>query len=103
MRAGRGYSSSMVTSAIQSADPTTGKPPRPRRWIPLTLRMYVMMLGVLGVGSVLWFGFRSYRQFSMIERLERIDLVEGRPQKPGFVGLAPNGPGWLRSQIGDHL
>ena len=47
MRAGGGYSSNMATSAPQTARPATDKPPRPRRWIPLSLRIFAVMLVLL--------------------------------------------------------
>lgn len=46
----------MNTLAKPTTDPTSGKPPRRRRWIPASLRMFLAMLATLGVGTV-WIGF----------------------------------------------
>ncbi|HEY2249753.1 MAG TPA: hypothetical protein VGH74_01785, partial [Planctomycetaceae bacterium] len=82
----------MAIPVIPASDPASDKPPRPRRWIPLTLRMYVAIVGVLGLGSTLLFGLQSYRQFSVIERLERTHLVAGTMRRGGHVGLLRDGP-----------
>ena len=50
----------MAAQAVPIPDPTD-KPPRRRRWIPLSLRMFVAML-LLGASAV-WIGLPAYRQY----------------------------------------
>ena len=73
------------------ADSTTAKPPRPRRWIPVSLRMFVAMLGLLGLGSVFWIGMSAYRQFTTIQEIERLG---------GAIDCVSVGPEWLRRWVG---
>jgi hypothetical protein len=53
----------------------TDKPPGPRRWIPVSLRIFVAILVVLGAVSGLWVAVAAYRQHVAIrefkEELER--------------------------------
>ena len=45
----------MVIPEISILDPTAGRPPRRRRWIPLSLRMFGATLALLTVGSaIVW-------------------------------------------------
>ena len=44
----------MATPEIILPNPTTDHPPRPRQWIPLSLRMFVAFVVLLGTGSGLW-------------------------------------------------
>jgi hypothetical protein len=83
----------MVFTANPSADPTTVNPPRPRRWIPLSLRMFVAILVLLGAGSALWIGVPAYRQQTAIREIERVG---------GKVVTRPRGPNWLRTWVGDE-
>jgi len=45
-------------AALTNSDPVTDKPPRRRQWIPLSLRMFLAILLLLGVGG-LWLGARD--------------------------------------------
>jgi hypothetical protein len=67
---------------------TSDEPPRGRRWIPLSLRIYVTMLMLAGLGSALWIGVPAYRQKVAIREIERLG---------GTVNLYSQAPGWLRS------
>jgi hypothetical protein len=79
-------------AALTNSDPTTENPPRPRRWIPLSLRMFLAMLLLLGIGA-LWLGARGYRQMVAIREIE---------QAGGEVATQKGGPQWLRARVGDE-
>lgn len=92
MRAAGGYPSSMVTNPNHAADHTTAKPPRRRRWIPLSLRMFVLMLVIMGVGNVVWIGVPAYRQYAAIQEIESLG---------GTVVCCHTGPLRLRKILGN--
>jgi Leucine-rich repeat (LRR) protein len=83
----------MTVPAITTPDPTTDQPPRPRRWIPLSLRMFVAVLALLACGA-LWIGVRAYRQYVALTEIER---------NGGSVEIRPRGPEWLRARWGTDL
>src|SRR5436190_16973127 len=85
----REYPEAMSTFAHPIADPTTGKLPRFRRWIPLSLKMFVAMLGILGVIAG-YCGMQIYRQHAAIQEIERLG---------GQVSSLPTGPNWLRGML----
>jgi hypothetical protein len=58
-------------AALISAS-TTDKPPRPRHWVPLSLRMFVAILVLVAVGSALWIGVPAYRQSVAVKEIRRI-------------------------------
>jgi Leucine-rich repeat (LRR) protein len=93
MSAEQGYSDGMTTSTPPSPDPTTDKPPLPRRWIPLSLRMYVALLAILTVGTALWIGVPAYQQFILIQDIDRLG---------GSVQTSPVGPSWLHQLLVDE-
>jgi hypothetical protein len=39
----------MATTGSQNSDPTTGNPPRRRLWIPVSLRLLLIVLALLGI------------------------------------------------------
>lgn len=88
----------MVTQVRPTADPRTDKPPCGRRWIPLSLRMFVVMLVLTSVGGGLWVGLPAYRQHVAIQEFERRGAAIGNfmPDRP------VTGPIWLRRIIGDE-
>src|SRR5262245_23212221 len=83
----RGYSDGMPAVAISTSDLSTDKPPRHRRWIPLSLRMFVAILAVVGVAGVTWLGVRIYRHEAALAAIER---AGGKAER--VIG----GPAWLR-------
>lgn len=83
----------MATSAAQTADPTTDEPPRRRRWIPLSLRVFAAILVILGVVRAVGIGVRIYRQYAAIGEIERLQ---------GIVTTKKGGPTWLRGWLGDN-
>src|SRR5258708_2216851 len=77
----------MAITSNPTPDPTTCKPPRRPRWIPISLRMFVAMLCV----SAAWTGVRIFRQHVAIRAIERLG---------GKVVTHPVGPAWLRAGVG---
>lgn len=90
-----------------SAGPTDQKPPRPRRWIPLSLRMFLAIL--LGLSSItVWFAVKGYVQHQIVRRIVAAGgHVEygGQYHLNGRLKLrgTPRGPAWLRGVIGDDF
>jgi hypothetical protein len=84
----------MAVPATPTADPTTDKPPRPRRWIPLSLKMFVAILLLAGVGSPLWIGVRLWRQDVAIRELKHADWL---------VHTEPMGPTWFRKHLSGDI
>jgi len=78
-------------SSAAPAISETVKPPRRKRWIPLSLRMFVMLMVLLFVGSVLWVGVPAYRQRAAVRAIE----------PGGYVNMGSVGPNWVRDLIGD--
>src|SRR4051794_35967854 len=84
----------MTAPATATPDPTTEKPPQPKRWIPLSLRMIVAMLVILGV-AVAWPCVKGFRQFVAVQEMERQGAsIDWR------AGIIPPGPVWLRDLVG---
>jgi hypothetical protein len=79
-----------------TADPTTDKPPRPRRWIPVSLRMVMAIFLLLGVVSTAMVGIPAYRQQVAIRQL-RLSGCEflTRHNVPGWLRR----PAWLRRWV----
>src|ERR1051325_746366 len=89
MRAGQGYSDSMAAPATAVPDLVTDKPPRSRRWIPVSVRL-VFMFGIVGFT---WLAVRSYGNAITINAIERLG---------GKVSMRPGTPQWLRRpEFGD--
>jgi len=79
----------MSTTTTPIPDPTTDKPRRYRRWIPLTLKMFVVVLVLLGVGSLLWIGCPHIRNAGY-----SLDRKLGRTRR-----TQTDGPEWLRPLV----
>ena len=89
----QGYSEGMTAPATPSPDSTADKPPRPRRWIPLSLKMFAAILMLLGVASALFiWAFYSQSQ----ERQREQGLVQDIGYWGGSVVRVPGGSEWLR-------
>src|SRR5690242_11293003 len=80
----------MVATMTSTPDPTTAKPSRPPRWIPMSLRMFVVILALLCVGSSLSIGVPAYRKHVAIRDVE---ILGGR------VRTRRGGPDWLRQYV----
>jgi hypothetical protein len=67
-----------------------GKPARPRRCIPVSLRIFIGVILSLGAGSLLWFGPQAYRQYVGIRSVERdggaLGTWEPNPRIAQFMG-----------------
>ena len=85
----------MLILANPTPAPTTGKPARRKRWLPLSLRIFATILGVFGTASVLWFMsvWLPYHQEQQI-----VYEIEGWG---GSVYTVTDGPNWLRSLVGE--
>jgi hypothetical protein len=81
------YASGMSALGQPTPDSTADIPPRPRRWIPLSLRMFVAFLSLLGTASALCIGVPAYRQHVAIRELDRLG---------GYFESDKRGPDWLR-------
>jgi hypothetical protein len=68
----------MATAPHPIADSTAGKPPRPRRRIPLSVKLFLSLLLLVGVGSALWVGIHAYRQRVAIKDIERFHGLVSR-------------------------
>ncbi|MBI3864464.1 MAG: hypothetical protein HY290_21490 [Planctomycetia bacterium] len=82
----------MAPSATANLKTATDKPPRGRRWIPLSLRMFVALLGILGIVAV-WMGVPVYRRHMAIQEIERLE---------GTLWTEPGGPTWLRRWLNEQ-
>lgn len=72
--------------------PTTDKPPPPRRWIPLSLRMFVSLLMIL-MAVCTWQGVCAYRR--------GIALREVKHFNGSVQWLHQRTPEWLLQWLGD--
>lgn len=85
----------MVASATSLADDRPALPPRRPRWVaPLSLRMYVAILVLLGVGSTLliWVAYRREQQVYDREQ----EVIQEIKRWGGSVGTEAGGSEWLR-------
>jgi hypothetical protein len=80
----------MATTANPTPDPTTRKPPRRRRWIPLSLWFIAVFLPVVGVVGFTWVSVRGYRNAVAIREIERLG---------GEVHTRPRGLEWLQERV----
>src|SRR5437762_752858 len=88
----RGHPDGMATTAIPSPDPTTDKPPRRRRWIPLSLRFVLVFLPFVGQVGITWVSVRGYRNALAIREIERLG---------GEVYTRRRAPEWLQDRVFD--
>lgn len=78
-----------MVAATTIPDSSTEKPPRPRLWIPASLRL----LFVIGVVAFTAVSLRAYRNASAIREIERLG---------GEVSSRSRAPEWLQSRIHDE-
>jgi Leucine-rich repeat (LRR) protein len=81
----------MTETANPMPDVTADRPPRRRRWIPLSLRMFVLIVALVGVSSALCCGVPACRQWMASREVERLG---------GTVSIEPTGPNWLYALTG---
>jgi Leucine-rich repeat (LRR) protein len=82
----------MAAPAPSTPNLLTDRPPRCRRWIPLSLRIFLILLTIAGAASG-WVLVRGYRQLALIREIRRLG---------GRVHQVARGPAWLRKQIGEE-
>jgi Leucine rich repeat len=87
------YTHPMSTRKSSVFDLKLDQPPRSRRWIPLSLRLFVAMMALMFVGGALWVGVAMYREQVTVAEIERVG---------GLVEFTNGGPDWLRRQIGNQ-
>src|SRR5262245_55219634 len=62
----------MATPATTTREHTTDKPPRRRRSIPVSLRVSVAILLLIGTACVYWVGIPAYRRRAAIGEIGRL-------------------------------
>jgi Leucine-rich repeat (LRR) protein len=82
----------MAATANDSPDPTTMKPPRARRWIPLSLRFLVLFVPFVGIVGFTWVSVRGYSNALAIREIERMG---------GEVLTRRRAPEWLQNRVSD--
>jgi hypothetical protein len=81
----------MAARALPVPKPATDKPTWRRRWIPVSLKLFVVIMAGLGIGG-LWIGVPAFR---------RAMLIRGIQQSGGVVLTYPSqGPTWLQRWLG---
>lgn len=86
-----------MADARLTADTAIDKPPRRRRWIPLSLKIFLAMVVLAGSAGLLMDGAPIYRLYRQQMAIRTIDRLGGR------VGSRPGGARRLRSVLGDGL
>jgi hypothetical protein len=83
-------------SSPANATRVSDEPPRPPRWIPLSLHFFAVVMAILGSVGAGWIGVRLYRREAAIHAIERAG---------GEVTRVPRGPawwpGWVRQAFED--
>src|SRR5579872_301086 len=86
----------MASMPLSAAASTNDKPPRRRRWMPLSLRLFVVILLLLGSGSTLaltiWIPY--FRQQQVSREINRWGIGQYYAPRSG-------GPDWLRRLLGN--
>jgi len=81
----------MATDVSPFSD--TAKPPRRKRWVAMSLKMFVALVTILAVGSA-WEGMRIYQTQIAIRHFESLGAS---------VVTGPGGAGWFYDKLGpDH-
>jgi Leucine Rich repeats (2 copies)/Leucine Rich repeat len=83
----------MVATSNPTPQSAVDEPPRPRRWIPVSLRMLALLLAIVGVFAGRE-GVRMYRQQIAIREIEQAGGT--------IVETEDGGPDWLRYILGDR-
>jgi hypothetical protein len=84
----------MQATAIPEIAGATDRPPRSRRRIPASLRLFAGLMALLGISSVLWIVVPAGRQHLAIQEIRRLG---------GHYSLAEQkSPKWLRELLGDE-
>jgi hypothetical protein len=68
-----------------SPDLTADRPPRPPRWVPLSVRGFVAMLALIALATICLYTLSIYHQHAAIREIYRLGGdVETRARGPGF-------------------
>ncbi|HLJ12147.1 MAG TPA: hypothetical protein VKU82_13220 [Planctomycetaceae bacterium] len=74
-------------------EPASDKPPRRRRWIPWSLRIFVVTLSLLGAAGT-WIASRFYQERTSIRAIERLG---------GKIQTKRTAPAWMCQWPADGL
>ncbi len=75
----------MEASVLPVPDLLTDKPPRSRRWIPLSLRIFVVVnVAVAGVG-LLWIGGMAYLHDATVRQVEKLGGWTNESPAPDWI------------------
>jgi hypothetical protein len=69
-------------------DTTIDIPPHRKRWVPLSLRLFLTILAIVGVGGSLWIGIPAFRQHTAIQHFRGLGVeldIESSPFLPEWV------------------
>jgi hypothetical protein len=97
----------MPNSSERDRIPVADRPPRRKRWIPVSLRLWLVILVVL-TSAAAWIVYRGVRQAVIVRRIhEAGGQVDYYGQFDGYgnwiAGAQPRGPAWLRKRIGNDF
>src|SRR5664279_3666999 len=81
-----------TASTLEEPVPTADKPPSSWRWLPLSLKMYLGILGLLAVVA-LCIGARIWQRHTAFAEIDRAQ---------GSVRVTAGGPPWLRRRLGSR-
>jgi ankyrin repeat protein len=82
----------MAVTSPPAPDPATDKPPRARRRIPVSLRLFAAMLGLVFVIGAVWIGTLVYRRQVIIREIQ---------QARGTAEFVSDAPRWLHEWVTD--
>lgn len=85
----------MTVPPAATPDPISDKPPRPRRWIPLSLQIFAIILGVIGTTSVFWFVSVWWGHHREQQLVQTIESWGGK--------VWTDNPDWLTQLVGDDF
>src|SRR6516165_457026 len=71
----------------------TVEPPRPRRWIPASLKAFAAIQAAVLIVGVTWVSVRHHQTRDTLDAIKRLG---------GNCELRAGGPGWLRKCVGDQ-
>src|SRR5690349_5078400 len=76
-------------SVSTTATSGTDRPPRRRRWVPLSLRMFVAINLLAAVVGVVWLGARSYQNSRLANEIRKVGRVSFRLPAPAWMRFPP--------------
>jgi Leucine Rich repeat len=82
-------------STVMPPTSDTDRSQRPNRWIPLSLRLFVVLMALAFFGGTIWIGVRIYRYHKLQAAIRDIERFGG------LIYSERGGPDWLRRRIGD--